>query len=394
MIVNDYFNNIEGLKMGVITFESTLDFTDDKQTIIDFIRGIQYTGLNRYNLASNNEAKIMVDSYELSWKIEAKTKNIVLLCDCMRFNYNNYSDIREITNKFKRRNINIYFIAALYRGDSSSFQLYNTFCAYNDNNYFILLFQLHMINDYLKAIGLKIAGKTAELGVIKKEHLLKYGNKNVSLGFLYNIIMSKITKDDFYKKICPNTFKHLYGDNKYLDLDNLDEHKYKKEELTLDILIHSGLVEKPTNENEFMELRKKYYNISATEYEEYKKKEKKKLYEFIPFECLMMKYQLVEVEEDCILSDFCKKYYIKPKKGKLFSEVKKKENINPDKDLVVYDKKTGEFNENVRSRIILKLSDTVNKEKCNPTLFPNYRIFIECAGRKILNKDDTVLYRF
>jgi hypothetical protein len=394
VIVNDYFNNIEGLKMGVITFENTLDFTDNKETIVDFIRGIQYTGINRYNLTTNNEAKIMVDSYELSWKIDAKSKNIVLLCDCMRFNYNNYSDIREITNKFKCRNINIYLIAALYRGDNSSFHLYNKFSEYNDNNYFILLFQLYMINDYLKVIGLKIADKKTELEVLEKELLLKYGEKNKSLEFLYNIILSKIAKHVFYEKICPNTFESQYGDNKYLELDNLDEHKYEKQNMTLDVLIHSGLVAKPKNKNEFMELRKKYYNIGAMEYEDYKKYETNYLSQFLRPECLMMKYQLVEVEEDCILNDFCKKYYLKPKKGKLFSEVKKKENIDPDKDLVVYNKKTGEFNENVRSRIRLNLSDTVNKEKCNPTLFPDYRIFIECGGRKIVSKGDTVLYRF
>ena len=396
VIVNDYFNNIEGLKMGVITFENTLDFTDNKEIIIDFIRAIQYTGLNRYNQIQNNEPKIMFDSFNLSWKLEAKSKNIVMLTDCMRLKYSFYNDLKDVENKFKCRNINIYAIAALYRGDDSSFELYNKIVRNIDNNYLLLLFQLNMINDYLKTIGLKIAGKTTELELMEKELRLKYGENSIAIGFLYNIVLHRITKDAFFNMIAPFAFYSMYGHNKYLELDNIDEHKYEKQNLTIDILIHSGLVAKPKNKNEFMELRKKYYNIGATEYEEYKNNEKKKIsdLDLIGYNCLIMKYQLVEVEEDCLISDFCKKYYLKMKKGKMFSEMKKKDNVDPEKDIVMYNKKNGEFEENIRSRIRLELNDTVNKQKCNPAMYPDYMIFIECAGRKILSKGDIVLYRF
>jgi hypothetical protein len=391
MIVNDYFNNIEGLKMGVITFENTLDFTDDKQVIIDFIRGIQYTGLRRYEQFKNDESKIMVDSLDLSWKIEAKSKHIIMLCDCMRFN--TYTGIIDTPNKFNHRNINIYVIGALYYGEGHSFDVYNKLVKNYDNNQFVWLFQLNMVNDYLKVLGLKIAGKDREILEMEKELRAKYGNISTSIGWLYTVICNRLPKERFHNMISPYEFHQKYGYNQYMRHNDLDETKYEKESLTLNILIHSGLVAKPNNKNEFMELRKKYYNIEYCEYEEYKKYEKRGLLFFPNNNCPLMKYQLLEVDEDCLLTDFCKKYHLKMKKGKMFSELKKKENIDPEKDIVVYNKPDGELTENVKSRILLKLSDTLNKEKVSPSQYPDYRIFVECGVRKILKQGDTIMYR-
>jgi len=102
--------------------------------------------------------------------------------------------------------------------------------------------------------------------------------------------------------------------------------------------------------------------------------------------CPPSKFQVFTVESDCAIQAFCQHMGIVYSKGKGFYEFTKPEVVQPQKEIVLMDRNTGELYEGDVARTIAGISKNEERSKIKPGDIPKYRVFIQSTSttRKLI----------
>ena len=109
--------------------------------------------------------------------------------------------------------------------------------------------------------------------------------------------------------------------------------------------------------------------------------------------CPPTKFQVFVVDDDIGIKDFCESMSIRFAKGRGFYEFIKPEIIQPQKEIVLMDRETGDLYEGEVARRIAGIGRNDERAKIKPGDLPKYRIFIQSTSvnRKLL-KNQGFLY--
>jgi len=369
-IVDQYFNTITRLRIAIITHNEKLDFTSNKDSILNFINNITLDKLDddvkcTYHILLKN-------ILEMPWGITNTNKSVIMIGDCVR-HYIGYSPNDSDISKFKNRNIKVYALMGLYFGNRFSYQFYQPLAS--DNGYLLFLDQLTMINDMIKAIGIKhqtydnVSETSRQLENVRTEMECKYGSQNITVKLFFDTLMDKINQDDIYKERAPCYFNTKYKYTKYLERINTTKYDFKNPDSPED---NDG--------------------IESYSYHEKNRKTAEK-------DITLMKYQILDVDRSCWIKEFYQDYNLQFRPGGIFYELVISEKIPDGRDIVVVNNTTGEMYEGKEARKMVSNSLTIVEEftgkgvTVDPKAFPNFRIFIETNGRKILTPNKGFMYR-
>jgi hypothetical protein len=102
--------------------------------------------------------------------------------------------------------------------------------------------------------------------------------------------------------------------------------------------------------------------------------------------CHPSKFQIFSVDKDCNIQAFCYNMGISYAKGKGFYEFTKNEIVQPQKEIVLMNKSTGELYEGEAARTIAGIKSNEERAKIKPANLDKYRIFIQSTSpnRKLL----------
>jgi hypothetical protein len=371
-IINEYFDTFDNLRIGIITCKQNLDLTSDKKGIINFINDIDSSFINT-ETGCRYYTKMSSDINKMQWKITGNIhKHVIILGDSIRHHIGYTAD--EVSNKLKHRNIKTHTIQGLYHGSHFSYQYYNKF--HETGGYHLYLDQLVMICDMLLAICWRLKNlsvddpiRTQKIQDMKKNMLNKYGSQNISVILFFDILTNNISEDECYRKRSPWCFANKYKFTQYLELCDTKNYNFKTP--------HS----KKDNDG---------YICYSYELEYNRKKDK------IKKQCTLMKYQIVEVPEDCTGKTMYELCNTKYRSGGVFYELTKRELINNDNDIVLANRETGQLYDAEDAKELLSLS--VDENNCylidpSATNLASYRIFVEYNGRRKLQKGTGFMYR-
>jgi hypothetical protein len=109
--------------------------------------------------------------------------------------------------------------------------------------------------------------------------------------------------------------------------------------------------------------------------------------------CAPTKFQVFNVGEDIGIKEFCEMMRIRFEKGRGFYEFIKPEIVQPQKEIVLMNRETGDLYEGDVARKIAGIGKNEEKAKIKPGDLPKYRIFIQSTSvnRKLL-KNQGFLY--
>ena len=102
--------------------------------------------------------------------------------------------------------------------------------------------------------------------------------------------------------------------------------------------------------------------------------------------CAPTKFQVFRVEADIGIKEFCEMMSIRFAKGRGFYEFIKPEIVQPQKEIVLMNRETGDLYEGDTARAIAGIGTNEERAKIKPGDLPKYRIFIQSTSvnRKLL----------
>jgi hypothetical protein len=103
--------------------------------------------------------------------------------------------------------------------------------------------------------------------------------------------------------------------------------------------------------------------------------------------CMPTRFQVFTVSEDSGIKDFCRTVGITFQTGNGYYEFTKPEIIQPNKEIVLMDRVTGDLFEGAVARHIAGITSTDDKARIKPGSIPKYRVFIQStsATRKLIS---------
>lgn len=345
-IANKLFEEIPGLRLGIISHGdycdgdqviTKLDFTNDKEKIGKFIREAPDTGGGDYPECYE---LVLKESLGFSWRHDATMKSVVVIGDAPPHEKNENPqkiDWREEVEKLANRNIQVFSVQCLNSGNRESFRFYSTIARVT-NGYHLFLNQFSYIKDMIQAICFKQYDHD-QLINFEEEVQKREGGMNSALRLMFDTILGKKTRDEVEAEMHPDRFRERYH--------RTSTHRTH----------HSAGSATPTLERES---------------------------ELHP--CPPTKFQVFTVEEDIGIKEFCELMHIRFAKGRGFYEFIKPEIVQPQKEIVLMNRETGDLYEGDTARTIAGIGMNDERAKIKPGDLPKYRIFIQSTSvnRKLL----------
>ena len=340
------FDEIPGLRLAIIAHGdycddektiTTLDFTDDREKIKKFINDAPDTYGGDYPECYE---LVLHNAVELSWRTDATMKSLVMIGDAPPHGRNENPmklDWREEAERLANRNIQIFSVQCLNSGGREAFKFYSTIARIT-NGYHLFLNQFSYIVDMIQAICFKQYDQE-QLVNFEQEIQKREGGMNSSLRLMFDTMLGKKTRDEVEAEMHPDRFSERY-------------HRSR-------VATHSGgsASAAPTLDGES---------------------------DLHP--CPPTKFQVFNVESDIGIKEFCEVMSIRFAKGRGFYEFIKPEIVQPQKEIVLMNRETGDLYEGDVARKIAGIGKNDERAKIKPGDLPKYRIFIQSTSvnRKLL----------
>ncbi len=350
-MVPKLFRDMPGLRLAIIAHGDycdgdkvikTLDFTNDQNAIISFVQTAPSTGGGDFP-----------ECYELvlrtvksfSWRAEAKMKSLVMIGDAPPHEKNENPqkiDWREEAESLANRNIQVFSVQCLNRGNRESYAFYSQ-VARITNGYHMFLDQFSYITDMLQAICFKQHDQQ-QLLRFEEDIQRASGGMNDTLRRMFDTMLGKKSREEVEAEMNPDRFHERYR----------PVHS-----------VHAAPRARVSTESAAPSLEKEA--------------------ELRP--CHPSKFQVFNVDEDTNIKVFCEKMGIRFAKGAGYYEFTKAEVVQPSKLIVLMEKSTGTLYEGDVAREIAGIKKNEERNKIKPTSLEKYRIFIQSTSpaRKLIS---------
>lgn len=351
-LVQKLFREIKGLRLAIIAHGdycdkdkmiSVLDFTQDQDALKRFIENAPATNGGDYPECYE---LVLQRTRELSWRADAKMKSLVLIGDAPPHGVNENPtkiDWRVEAEALANRNIQVFSVQCLNHGNRESYEFYAE-VAKVTNGYHVFLDQFSYIKDMIQAICFRQYNKE-HLEEFERDVQVATGGMNQTLRLMFDTMLGKKSREEVYKEMHPDRFRERYH--------------------------------RPS--------------VSRSHHTEAAVPSLERVSELRP--CHPSKFQVFNVEEDMPIQRFCSNMGIAFSKGKGFYEFTKNEIIQPQKEIVLMDRSTGELYEGDVARTIAGIKSNEERAKIKPANLDKYRVFVQSTSpnRKLI-KDQGFLY--
>lgn len=334
------FNEIPGLRLGMVSHGdycdgtdviNKLDFTDDKELIKRFIQNAPNTGGG----GNGGEAYELVlrDVQKYSWRPDATMKSIVIIGDEPPHERNPENiNWRDEAQKLADQNIQVFSIQCLNTGGDKEFEFYSSIARIT-KGYHLFLNQFSYIRDMIQAICYRQYNQD-QLTNYEAEVIQREGGMNDSLRLMFDTILGRKTRDQIEAEMHPNSFRARYFQRA------------------------------PT-----------HHRSAGTANAAPSLADEADLHP-----CHPTKFQVFSVTDDIGIKEFCDLMHIQFQKGRGFYEFIKPEIIQPQKEIVLMNRDTGDLFEGEVARRIAGIGTNIERAKIKPGDLPKYRIFIQSTS--------------
>jgi hypothetical protein len=352
------FREIPSLRIAVIAHGdycdgdkviTTLDFTDDTSRIKTFVETVPATSGGDYPECYE---LVLRTTKGLSWRHDATMKSLILIGDAPPHEKNENPqkiDWRVEAEALNNRNIQVFSVQCLNKGNHEAFTFYSDI-AHITNGYHVFLDQFSYIKDMIQAICFKQYNQD-HLEQFEQEIQSGAGGMSNAMRLMFDTMLGKKTRDEVRAEMHPDRFRERY-------------HARSSGGAAAAAAGPRSVSATPSLARE-SELRP----------------------------CAPTKFQIFTVDEDCGIKEFCTKMGITFLKGRGFYEFTKNEIIQPQKEIVLMDKATGELYEGDVARTIAGITKNEERAKVKPGNLDKYRVYIQSTSpnRKLL-KNQGFLY--
>jgi hypothetical protein len=258
-------------------------------------------------------------------------------------------DLRDEAEKLANRNIQIFSVQCLNYGKKEAFNFYSTI-AKKTNGYHLFLDQFSYIKDMLQAVCYR-QYNIEQLQNFENELQGRSGGINNALRLMFDTMLGRKTREEVENEMRPENYMS----------------RYRTSESTTSSTSSTSSTSRRTGRT-----------ISAGESSGSET-------DLRP--CMPTRFQIFNVEEDVGIKDFCSHMGIRFQTGKGYYEFIKPEIIQPNKEIVLMNKETGDLYEGDVARTIAGISRNEEKNRIKPSSLPRYRIFVQSTSpnRKLVN---------
>lgn len=340
-----------------------LDFTTDKESIKKFIRDAPNTYGGDYPECYE---LVLHRARELSWRPDATMKSLVMIGDAPPHEKNENAcklDWKEEVEKLASRNIQVFSVQCLNCGRRDAFTFYSTIARVS-NGYHLFLDQFSYIVDMIQAICFR-QYDTEQLVNFEREIQSREGGMNSAMRLMFDTMLGKKTRDEVEAEMHPDRFTERYHRT-----SRAIHHTSRATSVATGTTATSATTSASANTSTGG-------TSSATPTLEGES-------DLNP--CPPTKFQVFNVENDIGIKEFCDLMSIRFAKGRGFYEFTKPEIIQPQKEIVLMNRATGDLYEGDVARRIAGIGANEEKAKIKPGDLPKYRIFIQSTSvnRKLL----------
>jgi hypothetical protein len=350
------FQEMPGLRLGIIAHGdycdkekviSMLDFTTDQEVINNFIKNAPSTSGGDYPECYE---LVLRRSKELSWRPDADMKSLVMIGDAPPHETNENPEKinwRVEAESLRDRNIQVFSVQCLNHGNYAAFDFYSEIASVT-NGYHVFLDQFSYIKDMIQAICFKQYNQS-QLEEFEKEVQSGESGMTQTMRLMFDTILGKKSREEVRAEMHPDRFRERYGGGSRSGGSVVRSARAA--------VSHHTEAAAPSMERE-SELRP----------------------------CHPSKFQVFTVEEDSGIQPFCASMGIVFAKGKGFYEFTKPEIVQPQKEIVLMDRVTGELYEGEAARTIAGIKKNEERSKIKPGDIPKYRVFIQSTSpnRKLI----------
>ncbi len=345
-IIPKLFNEVPDLRIAIIAHGDycdgtntikTLDFTDDKNKIIDFVKKAPRTGGGDYPECYE---LVLHNTKDLSWRFDATMKSLIMIGDAIPHDKNSNPhkiDWKEECDKLNVRNIQVYSVQCLNSGDSEAYEFYST-VSNKTNGYHLFLDQFSYIKDMIQAICFRQYNKEC-LEKFETELQGRSGGMNSSLRMMFDTMLGRKTREQVAAEMRPTAFRERY---RSMGLSSTSSSRTSRR------IIDDST---PVSESDLRP-------------------------------CVPTRFQVLNVERDMGIKEFCDTMGIRFERGRGFYEFTKPEIIQNGKEIVLMDKETGNLYEGDVARRIAGISRNDDKTRLKPGTgaMTKYRVFIQSTS--------------
>ncbi len=344
-IVDKLFDEIPELRLAIISHGDycdgdktilTLDFTTDRNAIKQFVQDAPSTSGGDYPECYE---LVLHNTKDLSWRHDATLKSLIMIGDAIPHDKNATPlkiDWREEAEKLANRNIQIFSVQCLNNGKKEPFEFYSTI-AKMTNGYHLFLDQFSYIKDMIQAICYK-QYNVEHLQEFETQLQTRENGMNNALRLMFDTMLGRKTREEVENEMRPERFLSRYR--------------------STPVRTHGSTSATPSLASE-SDLRP----------------------------CVPTRFQVFTVTEDSGIKDFCRTVGITFQTGNGYYEFTKPEIIQPNKEIVLMDRATGDLFEGDVARRIAGIGRNDEKARIKPGSLPKYRVFIQStsATRKLIS---------
>lgn len=345
------FQEMPGLRLAIIAHGdycdkdkviSILDFTTDQTVITDFIKNAPSTSGGDYPECYE---LVLRRSKELSWRVDANMKSLVMIGDAPPHEPNDNPEKinwRIEAESLRDRNVQVFSVQCLNNGNYAAFDFYSEIAKVT-NGYHVFLDQFSYIKEMIQAICFKQYNHS-QLEEFEREIQSGESGMTQTMRLMFDTILGKKSREEVHAEMHPDRFRERYGRSG-----------------------GSGGVVRSAR--------------GATETAAPSLARESELRP-----CHPSKFQVFNVETDSGIQTFCASMGIVFAKGKGFYEFTKPEIVQPQKEIVLMDRVTGELYEGEAARTIAGIKKNEERSKIKPSDIPKYRVFIQSTSpnRKLI----------
>lgn len=314
-----------------------IDFTNNVEEIKNFVVNVEGTYGGDYPEAYEY---VLRESRSLSWRMDANVKSLVMIGDAPPHEKNENPekiDWFEEAERLRDRNVQIFSVQCLNHGNRDSFHFYSQIAAVT-NGYHLFLDQFSYIKDMIQAICYR-QYDTTQLENFEQEMQSRSGGITSSMRLMFDTMLGRKTREQVTAEMSPDRFRSSYSS------------RYSPS-------VTSSDTETPLVEGTEEDLRP----------------------------CPPTKFQVFNVERDMGIKEFCDSMGIRFQKGKGFYEFTKSEIVQPQKEIVLMKRDTGDLYEGDVARYLAGIPRNSARSRISPSSVEGYRVFIQSTSpnRKLI----------
>lgn len=322
-----------------------VDITNDKQSLIDFVKNVGSTGGGDFPEAYEY---VLRESRKLNW-CTTGVRSLVMIGDAVPHEKNSNPEKiewREEVEHLRNQGVNIYSIQCMkgYNKEPTAFYRH---MATETNGLHLYLHQLAHIVDIMIALCLHCFGND-RLEKFETDLNSQLGGMTPAMRQMFDVLLKRTTIEE---------------------VDAAEDIKYDWG--------HTAAAAPASRK------RKAGADLSHLTEEELDK--------MLP--CAPARFQLLNVTEDIDIKTFILNNGVTFKPGRGFYQFTKPETISKTKEIILQEKTTGLLFEGMKARKMLNLITYDEKAKIKPADFPDYNVFVQSTSyNRVLKADTQFLY--